>query len=65
MGTRRATPPAFAKSAIISDMEQNVAGDWTHPMVHAMGIATSCSSPAYAGRTIASRGQSSGRKERR
>jgi hypothetical protein len=45
-GFNLAPSRAFVRSAMVSDMVQNVAGDCTHPMVHAMGMAMSCSSPS-------------------
>lgn len=53
---------AFARSAIVSDIAQKVGGDCTQPMVQAMGIATSGSSPSYRGGIMASLRQSLARK---
>jgi hypothetical protein len=36
----------FVRSAIVSDMALKVGGDWTHPIVQDMGMATSWGSPS-------------------
>ncbi len=45
----------LARSQVVSDMVLKVGGDWVQPMVQASGMAISCSSFSYLGRTTARR----------